>query len=414
MNAAEKKAVSALAGIFALRMFGLFMLLPVLAVYAARLPASTPLLVGLALGIYGLTQGLLQFAFGAASDRFGRKRVITAGLLVFAAGSVVAALADSIAGLIAGRAIQGAGAISAAVLALTADLTGEAQRTKAMAVIGVSIGAVFILSLMLAPPLQGAIGVTGIFYLGAGLAVVAVGVLWRVVPDPAAGAAADTVSDPRPWAQRFGGILADRQLMRLNAGVFCLHLSLTAVFVVLPQMLQEKSGLPLAGHWKIYAPVLLLSVVGMLPLVYLGSHHRGIAAAFAGAVALLASATASMAWAVGAGAGLPVLLAALWLFFTAFNALEALLPSLVSRIAPATGKGAAIGAYNTCQFLGMFAGGAVAGWLSGRFGAAGVYGACAAVTGLWLLGVAAAPKFRLGGGDREMPVVGARSHSDSR
>lgn len=413
MNAAEKKAVSALAGIFALRMLGLFMLLPVLAVYAARLPASTPLLVGLALGIYGLTQGLLQFAFGAASDRFGRKRVITAGLLVFAAGSVVAALADSIAGLIAGRAIQGAGAISAAVLALTADLIGEQQRTKAMAVIGVSIGAVFILSLMLAPPLQGAIGVTGIFYLGAGLAVVAMGVLWRVVPDPAA-TVADTVSDPRPWTQRLGGILADRQLMRLNAGVFCLHLSLTAVFVVLPQMLQEKSGLPLAGHWKIYAPVLLLSVVGMLPLVYLGSHNRGIAAAFAGAVALLASATASMAWAVGAGAGLLALLAALWLFFVAFNALEALLPSLVSRIAPATGKGAAIGAYNTCQFLGMFAGGAVAGWLSGHFGAIGVYGACAAVTGLWLLGVAAAPKFRLDSGDRETLVVEARSHSDSR
>lgn len=414
MNAAEKKAVSALAGIFALRMFGLFMLLPVLAVYAARLPASTPLLVGLALGIYGLTQGLLQFAFGAASDRFGRKPVITAGLLVFAAGSVVAALADSIAGLIAGRAIQGAGAVSAAVLALTADLTGEAQRTKAMAVIGVSIGAVFILSLMLAPPLQGAIGVTGIFYLGAGLAAVAVGVLWRVVPDPAAGAVADAASDSRPWTRRFGGILADRQLMRLNAGVFCLHLSLTAVFVVLPRMLQEKSGLPLAGHWKIYAPVLLLSVAGMLPLVYLGSRNRGIAAAFAGAVALLASATASMAWAVGAGAGLPALLAALWLFFVAFNALEALLPSLVSRIAPAAGKGAAIGAYNTCQFLGMFAGGAAAGWLSGHFGAAGVYGACAAVTGLWLLGVAAAPKFRFDSGGGEMPVAGARSHSDSR
>jgi len=321
MNAAEKKAVSALAGIFALRMFGLFMLLPVLAVYAARLPASTPLLVGLALGVYGLTQGLLQFAFGAASDRFGRKRVITAGLLVFAAGSVIAALADSITGLIIGRAIQGAGAISAAALALTADLTGEQQRTKAMAVIGVSIGAVFILSLMLAPPLQGAIGVTGIFYLGAGLAAVAVGVLWRVVPNPAAGAVADAVIDPRPWTQRFGGILADRQLMRLNAGVFCLHLSLTAVFVVLPQMLQEKSGLPLAGHWKLYAPVLLLSVVGLLPLVYLGSHTRGIAAPFAGAVARLASATAPMPWAVGAGPGLLASFAAMALVFVAFNSL---------------------------------------------------------------------------------------------
>ncbi len=410
MTGPERRAVAALAGIFALRMLGLFMLLPVLAIYAARLPAATPLLVGLALGIYGLTQGLLQIPFGMASDRFGRKRVITVGLLVFAAGSVVAALADSMAGLIIGRAIQGGGAVSAAVLALTADLTGEAQRTKAMAAIGVSIGAVFLLSLMFAPLLQSAIGVAGIFWLSAGLGLVAVAVLWRVVPDPGP----DPGSLPSrpeviPWTARFGGILADRQLLRLNCGVFCLHLMLTAVFVTLPALLLAKSGLPLAGHWKLYAPVLLLSVAGMLPLVLLGSRNRSVGPAFNGAVALLLPATTAMAWA--AGQGITALLAALWLFFVAFNALEAMLPSLVSRIAPATGKGAAIGVYNTFQFLGMFAGGLIAGWLSGRFGAHSVYWFCALAAGLWLAGAVTAPKFRLGGGGGEVFAFDGNSGS---
>ena len=404
MTRPEKKAVAALAGIFALRMFGLFLLLPVLAIYAARLPASTPLLVGLTLGIYGLTQGLFQIPFGMASDHFGRKRVITAGLLVFVIGSVVAALSDSIGGLIAGRAIQGAGAVSAAVLALTADLTGEQQRTKAMAVIGISIGFVFLLSLMLAPPLQSVIGVAGIFWLSVALALVALLVLWRVVPDPAALPRPREVAPP---ARHFGGILADGQLMRLNAGVFFLHLSLTAMFVALPALLQSKSGIPLAGHWKLYVPVLLLSVLGMIPLLMLGSGERNIAVAFRGAVGLLLAATTAMAWA--AGHGIWALLIALWLFFVAFNALEAMLPSLVSRIAPPTGKGAAIGVYSTFQFLGMFAGGLLAGWLSGRFGADSVYWLCAAAAGLWLAGALTAPKFRLAGGE----VFTSARHSDS-
>ena len=402
--------MAALAGIFALRMLGLFMLLPVLAIYAARLPAATPLLVGLALGIYGLTQGLLQIPFGMASDRFGRKRVITIGLLVFAAGSVVAALADSMAGLIIGRAIQGGGAVSAAVLALTADLTGEAQRTKAMAAIGVSIGAVFLLSLMFAPLLQSAIGVAGIFWLSAGLGLAAVAVLWWVVPDPGSGSGSlSSRPEATSWTARFGGILADRQLLRLNCGVFCLHLMLTAVFVTLPALLLAKSDLPLAGHWKLYAPVLLLSVVGMIPLVLLGSRDRSVGLAFTGAVALLLPATTAMAWA--AGQGITALLAALWLFFVAFNALEAMLPSLVSRIAPATGKGAAIGVYNTFQFLGMFAGGLIAGWLSGRFGAHSVYWFCALAAGLWLAAAVTAPKFRLDGNGGEVFAIEANSGS---
>lgn len=389
MNVPEKKAVSALAAIVALRMFGLFMLLPVLAIHASLLPASTPLLIGLALGIYGLTQGLFQIPLGLASDRLGRKRVITAGLLVFAAGSVIAALADSIGGLIIGRAIQGAGAISAALLALTADLTRETQRTKAMAVIGVSIGGVFLLSLMLAPPLQSVIGVAGIFWLSAVLALAAIGMLWWMVPNP------DEIAPrrPTPLTRHLGGVLADAPLMRLNFGVFSLHLLLTALFVTLPELLQAKSGIALADHWRLYAPVLLLSVVGMIPLVLLASRNHGVAPAFNGAVALLLLATTALAWAAGGGIG--ALLFALWLFFVAFNTLEAMLPSLVSRLAPASGKGAALGVYNSCQFLGMFVGGLAAGWISGRYGADGVYWLCAAVAALWLASSLTAPKFHL-------------------
>ena len=416
MSGPTRRAVAALAGIFALRMFGLFLLLPVLAIYAARLPASTPLLIGLALGIYGLTQGLFQIPFGMASDRFGRKPVIALGLLIFMAGSVVAALADSVAGLIAGRAIQGAGAVSAAVLALTADLTGEAQRTKAMAVIGVSIGAVFLLSLMLAPPLQSAIGVAGIFWLSAGLALVALVVLWRVVPDPGATVSRSKPrSETEPLAAHFGGILADRQLLRLNFGVFFLHTVLTAVFVTLPALLLAKSGLVLADHWKLYAPVLLLSVVGMIPLVMLGSRDRSLKPAFNAAVGLFLLAATALA--MTADRGIAALLVALWLFFVAFNALEAMLPSLVSRLAPATGKGAAMGVYNSFQFLGMFAGGLVAGWLSGRFGAGSVYWFCVATAGLWLAGAVTAPRFKLdgqlSGRPAEVEVLADGPHSRS-
>ncbi|MDD9811974.1 MAG: MFS transporter [Gammaproteobacteria bacterium] len=400
MNKTETRAVSALATVLALRMAGLFLPLPVLAVYAAGLPGGSPLLTGLALGVYGLTQGLLQIAFGAASDRFGRKPVITAGLLVFAAGGLIAATADSAAGLVIGRAVQGAGAVSAAVLALTADLTRESARAPAMAAIGVTIGAMFLLSLMLAPPLQGLIGVAGIFHLGAALAVAAVTVLWWGVPDPGVGDARDGAAPATP---RLRVLLADRELLRLNLGAFCLHFTLTAVFVALPPLLQVASGLALAAHWKIYAPVLALSVLGMLPLLLAARATATPAggAAFAVAVGLLAAACAGLGVAAagrfggGIGGGLPALLSALWLFFVAFNALEALLPSLVSRLAPPAAKGAALGVCQTFQFLGLFAGGALAGAVSGFFGAAGVYGLCAAVAGMWLVVAVTAPRRRL-------------------
>ena len=418
MNKTETRAVSALATVLALRMAGLFLPLPVLAVYAAGLPGGSPLLTGLALGVYGLTQGLLQIAFGAASDRFGRKPVITVGLLVFAAGGIIAATADSAAGLVIGRAVQGAGAVSAAVWALTADLTRESARAPAMAAIGVTIGAMFLLSLMLAPPLQGLIGVAGIFHLGAALAVAAVAVLWWVVPDPgvgdarggaghARGTCGDGVCHARdgaaPAAPRLRVLLADRELLRLNLGAFCLHFTLTAVFVALPPLLQTASGLALAAHWKIYAPVLALSVLGMLPLLLAARATATVTggAAFAVAVGLLAAACAGLGMAAagrfgdGIGGGLPALLSALWLFFVAFNALEALLPSLVSRLAPPAAKGAALGVCQTFQVLGLFAGGALAGAVSGVFGAAGVYGLCAAVAGMWLVVAVTTPRRRL-------------------
>ena len=391
MNAAERKAVAVLAGIFMLRMAGLFLLLPVLAPHAARMPESSPLLIGLALGVYGATQGALQIPFGMASDRFGRKAVITAGLLVFALGGAVAALAESIEMLILGRAIQGGGAVSAAALALTADLTRAEQRTTAMAILGVGIGAVFLLSLICAPPLQSAIGVDGIFWLSAALGLGAVALLWGALPPAPSIASAPAHADSAQFAE----IIKDRRLLQLNFGAFALHAALTAVFVELPGMLQEQSGLPVASHWKIYAPVLAASAVAMAPLLMLSARRHRIALLCA--VALLAVACAGLARIAGSGA-LPALLAALWVFFTAFNALEAMLPSRVSRLAPARAKGAAIGVYTTCQFLGMFAGGLCGGALSGRFGAGGVFWFCAALAAVWLT-AAAAHKGSGGGGE---------------
>ncbi|MDA7962100.1 MAG: MFS transporter [Gammaproteobacteria bacterium] len=394
MNAAERKAVAVLAGIFALRMAGLFLLLPVLAPHAARMPESSPLLIGLALGVYGATQGALQIPFGMASDRFGRKAVITAGLLVFALGGAIAALAESIEMLILGRAIQGGGAVSAAALALTADLTRAEQRTTAMAILGVGIGAVFLLSLICAPPLQSAIGVDGIFWLSAALGLGAVALLWGALPSAPPTKAMSAPAHGNP--AQFSGIVKDHRLLQLNFGAFALHAALTAMFVELPGMLQEQSGLPLASHWKIYAPVLAASAVAMAPLLMLSARHHRIALLCA--VALLAVACAGLARIAGSGA-LPAVLAALWVFFTAFNALEAMLPSRVSRLAPARAKGAAIGVYTTCQFLGMFAGGLCGGALSGRFGAGGVFWFCAALAAVWFAAAAAAHKGSGGGGE---------------
>lgn len=374
MTPAERRAGASLAAIFALRMLGLFLILPVFAVHAHELAGGDNLtLVGLAIGAYGLTQAFLQIAYGIASDRFGRKPVIVFGLLLFVVGSAVAALADSIHVVIVGRVLQGAGAISAAVTALAADLTRDQHRTKVMAMIGSSIGLVFALSMVAAPLLYELVGMSGIFWLTALLALAAIGVVIYVVPQAPA--------LPRPPAGRLGDVLRDGQLMRLNLGVFALHLIQTAMWVLVPAALVTRAGIAVAEHWKIYLPAVLVSFALMVPAVIVAERRGKMKTIFSAAVALLVIVQAGL-YAFG-DAVLPL---ALWLtlFFVAFNVLEAILPSWISKIAPGDAKGAALGLYNTLQSAGLFLGGMLGGWLAQHFGAGAVYLACGLLASIWL------------------------------
>jgi len=378
MSGAEVRASASLASIFALRMLGLFLILPVFAVYAKGLSGGENVaLVGLAMGIYGLAQSFGQIPFGIASDKYGRKPVIVAGLILFALGSFVAAGADDIAWVIAGRAIQGAGAISAAVTAFIADSTREEHRTKAMAMVGASIGLTFAVSLVASPLLYKLIGMGGIFSLTGVLALVAIAVVWFVVPDA-----------PMVKARRvpFGEVLRHGELMRLNFGVFALHMTQMAMFVVLPAAFVQYAGLPVDEHWKIYLPVVLASFVFMLPPVFIGEKRGVMKQVFVGAISLLLIVQIGM-WLTLShfAAHWGVLVFLLFAFFVAFNILEACQPSLVSRIAPAAAKGTALGVYNTLQALGLFCGGALGGWLKQNVGAASVFVMCAVATLTWLI-----------------------------
>lgn len=376
MTRLELRASASLASIFALRMLGLFLILPVFAVHARGLPGGEQAtLVGLALGIYGLTQALLQLPLGIASDRFGRKPVIVAGLVVFALGSFVAAASDSIWVVIAGRALQGAGAISAAVTALIADATRDSQRTKAMAMVGGSIALTFALSLVLAPLLYGAIGMGGIFAMTGLLALGGIAVVVWVTPE-APPSLAETES-----RTRFRQVVFEPDLMRLNLGIFVLHAAQMAMFVVVPGWLVERAGLPLDAHWKLYLPVVLLSFAIMIPPLIQAERRGRLRIVFIGAVAALLVVQLLLA---AQPTGLVVLAALLLLFFAAFNVLEASLPSLVSRLAPADAKGAALGIYNTTQSLGLFAGGLLGGLVQQQWGASAVFAVCAALSVLWL------------------------------
>jgi len=389
MTALEIRASVSLASIFALRLLGLFLILPVFAVYAQSIPGGTdPMLVGLALGIYGLTQGLLQIPYGAASDRWGRKPVIATGLVVFAAGSFIAALATDIVWTIIGRAIQGAGAISAAVTALIADSTRDAHRTKAMALVGASVALTFAGSLVLAPMLYPLMGVRGLFAMTGVLVVAAIGVLFWVVP-----------ATPRAPAELKGedefstrAALLDRQLLRLNAGIFVLHMVLMAMVVVLPVLLVQ-GGLPLPQHWKIYFPVVMVSFALMAKPLIVAERRGLMRPLFIGSIVLVLAAQLGFLLRVDS-----VLWMALWLliFFTGFNILEATLPSLVSRIAPASAKGLALGIYNTAQALGLFVGGALGGAIVARWGSEAVFVFAAIVTAAWWL---------IALGMREVPVT---------
>ena len=375
MSPDERRSGIALSFVFALRMLGLFLILPVFSAYAQHLPSGGDMaLVGMALGAYGMAQACLQIVYGAASDRYGRKPVIFFGLFVFATGSFLAAFSTDIHGIIAGRLLQGAGAISAAVTALAADLTRERHLTKVMAMIGSSIGLAFALSMVFAPLLYAGIGMPGIFMLTGVLSLFAIGIVKKWVPEVPA------VPRQPGWAS-FAEVLAHPQLLRLNFGVFTLHFVQTAMWVLLPSMLASNVAWPVGEHWKIYLPAVLLSFAAVVPAIIAAEKRGWMKMIFNACIVLLLVVQAGFA---ESGRNVPVLFFCLLLFFVAFNILEAVQPSLISRIAPPYAKGAALGIYNTTQSLGLFLGGFVGGWLAKAGVEGSVWLACSVLLLVWL------------------------------
>lgn len=379
LSTLEIRSTLGLAGLYSLRMFGMFLLLPILSVYAREIPGGdNPVLIGFALGAYGLTQALLQLPFGMLSDRIGRKKVIYFGLALFALGSIMAALAQDIYWMIAGRIIQGAGAISAAITALLADLTREEHRTKAMAVVGMSIGATFAVSLVGGPLLNQWIGVPGIFWMTAILSIAAIIGVATVIPDPEISRFHSDTEANRAWLPH---VLQHRELLRLNFGVFVLHAAQMAMFFVIP-LAMSQSGLPPQHHWWIYLPVVLIAFIAVAPAIIVGEKRNKLKPVFVSAVALMLVAQCGMAlWL----SSLTAIVIWLSLYFLAFNVLEATQPSLVSRIAPSAAKGTAMGVYSTTQSLGIFAGAAGGGALYHLAGAPAVFACCALLMLIWLV-----------------------------
>lgn len=377
MTAQERRAVASLALLYSFRMIGLFMVLPLLALYAADMPGATPALIGLALGGYGLTQALLQIPLGWLSDQVGRKRVIVGGLLMLVAGSVVAGMADTVYGIIIGRAMQGAGAIAGTVMALVADLTGEEQRTKAMALVGISIGLAFAVAIVLGPLVAAAGGLSAVFWFTALLAVIGIGVVLLLVPTPdRVGIEHSDVGARRGLILRS---LRDPVLARLNFGVFTLHFTLMACFLVLPGFLEELAGVDREHHWQVYLPTLILSIVGMVPMLRMAERGgRGRETFLFGIVMTFVSVAI-----LGFTASAVALYLGLWLFFVGFNYLEATLPSLVSKSVFPGGKGTALGVYSTCQFFGIFCGGAIGGWVLQAAGKDALITLCLGVVACW-------------------------------
>ncbi len=380
MTPAELRATLSLASIYGLRMLGMFLILPIFAIYASTLPDKpSGLMVGLALGAYGLTQALLQLPFGMASDKYGRKPMIYIGLGIFAVGSMVAALAMNIEGVIIGRAIQGAGAVSAVVTALVADLTRDEHRTKAMATIGGTIGIAFAFSLVAGPILNEWMGVPGIFFLTGILTLAAIAVVKFVVPDPVH---SHYHSDASAAPAKLKDVLKNRQLLRLNYGIFALHAAQMAMFVVVPFAINQTSDMDVNQHWKIYLPVVLAAFILMVPAIIYAEKQSKMKQVFVAAVATMLLAQIMFAVSISHFWGI---VASLTIYFIAFNLLEASLPSLISKIAPAAAKGTAMGVYNTAQSLGIFVGGAFGGYLSHVYGFASVFIFCGVMMVLWLL-----------------------------
>ena len=380
MTPTERRASASLGGIFALRMLGLFLVLPVFALEARRYPGGEdPLWLGLAMGIYGLTQGLLQLPFGMASDRFGRKRVIVLGLIVFALGSFWAAAATDLMHLLLGRSLQGAGAVSAAVTALLADLTRDEVRTRAMAWLGSTIVLMFALSLVVAPVLTVWIGFSGLFWLTGALALLGVGVvIWWAPPAPPT-----LLSAPGQERGRLADVLVHADLMRLNIGVFVLHAVQLAMWVAVPSLLVQ-SGLNKWLHWQLYLPVVVLSLLflGVVFAMERRGHFKKMFLLSIGLIAVVQVGLLVQSLGTPSLGGLAVLLL---VFFCGFNALEAALPSLASLIAPRATRGAALGVYNTLQSLGFFVGGLVGGWVVKSWGSPALFLSCGVAMLLWLL-----------------------------
>lgn len=372
----ERRSAITLACVISLRLFGLFLIMPVFSLYAKSMPGATGFMIGLALGVYGLGQVLLQIPLGLLSDRIGRKPAITLGLLLFALGGVVAALSHTLAGIAVGRAIQGMGAVAGAGIALAADLTVEENRGKVMGIIGVSIGLAFLLALILGPPLEAIDGLPGLFAATSALALLSLALLWLIVPTPARAQA--------PAAARLGHVLAmlrDSRMLVLNGSVFFLHALLTASFVGLPLLLAHTLDLPVNRHWELYLPVMAVAALVMGASV---RRMRDIAQSLKVVMACVVAIGLALVGFALSGSHLVAFGVAATVFFSAFNLLEAALPSLVSRLAPAHLRGAAMGAYSTSQFIGAFVGGTLGGIALGQLGPDGVFVCAAALTLLWL------------------------------
>lgn len=379
----EWRASTSLAGVYALRMLGMFLVLPVLALHAVALGGSKAD-GGMAIAAYGLTQALLQLPLGIASDRFGRKKVIYLGLAVFAVGSLIAAAADNVTLLIIGRAIQGAGAVSAAVTALLADLTREEVRTRAMASVGLTIGLTFAASMVLSPVLTRYIGVGGLFALTGILSLVAIAVVAWVTPTPTH---SKTREDADAQPSRISEVVANGQLMRLNFGIFALQGVMMAVFASLPFAL-EQLDMPKESQWQVYLPAVLLGLVLMVPAIIIGETRGKLKSVFVLGILFIALALCGLYWGIHSLLAIGV---ALVVYFIGFNILEASLPSIVSKIAPGDLKGTAMGVYNTAQSIGVFVGGAVGGRLYQHYGFGGMFAFSLGLTLLWLLVAATAP-----------------------
>lgn len=378
MSSSEKRAISSLAGVYALRMLGLFMILPVLSLFAGQFENATPTMIGLAMSVYGLPQVLLQIPFGLLSDKFGRKKMIILGLILFFIGSVIAALSSTIIGLLIGRSLQGAGAISAVIMALVADLTQEAHRTKAMATIGASIGLSFGMGIILGPILANFGGVPTVFWGTAFLTLLAIVAIIYVVPNPQKSTLhrdAEFVPADAMFA------LKNPDLLRLDYGIFVLHMILMAIFVVVPKMMRD-AGLVAGTEWQVYLPIFVISMAFMIPFVILAEKKRKMKPVFLGAIATLVIAEIGLSL---ASENLTLIIIFLGIFFCGFNLLEATLPSLVSKTAPADLKGTAMGAYSSCQFMGLFIGGLIGGWFYGKFGISAVFLFCGVVALSWLV-----------------------------